>query len=178
MSALTIGLIGILIFFLLPITVLPIAFSMMAVGVAGMTVLRSSTAAFQTMADAFVSTFTSYTLGIVPMFVLMGEIASQTGLGTSLFDTAQKYVGHKKGGLAIAVQAVCAIFGAICGSLPATTAMMGGVAYPEMKRHGYADTLNTGCIAAGSALAILIPPSLTFITYGIATEVSIGKLFM
>ncbi|MCF0140840.1 MAG: TRAP transporter large permease subunit, partial [Mogibacterium sp.] len=132
MSALTIGLIGIVIFFLLLLTGLPIAFSMMAVGVAGMTVLRSSTAAFQTMADAFVSTFTSYTLGIVPMFVLMGEIASQTGLGTSLFDTAQKYVGHKKGGLAIAVQAVCAIFGAICGSLPATTAMMGGVAYPEM----------------------------------------------
>ena len=178
MSTLATGILGILAFFILIIIGMPIAFSMISVGVVGISLMRTTDAALQVMTDSFVSNFTSYTMGIVPMFVLMGELASQSGLGSSLFDTAQKFVGHRRGGLAVAVQFVCAIFGAICGSLPATTAMMGGVAYPQMKKHGYSPLLNTGCITAGSALAILIPPSLTFIVYGIATEVSIGKLFM
>lgn len=178
MDAITIGLLGFVLFLLFLALGMPVSFSMMIVGVAGIALLRSPIAAYHALSNNFILNFTSYTMSVVPMFMLMGDIAIHSGLGDSLFGTAQKFLGHKRGGLAIAVNVVCAIFGAICGSLLATIAMMGNVAYPAMKKNGYSDKLSTACIAAAGPLATLIPPSLTLIVYGIITENSIGQLFM
>jgi tripartite ATP-independent transporter DctM subunit len=115
---------------------------------------------------------------VAPMFILMGLIANHSGIGMSLFKMANKFVGHLRGGLAIATQVACAAFGAVCGSMPATVATIGSVAYPEMKKYNYANPLATACITAGASLASLIPPSMHFIIYGVATETSIGKLFV
>jgi tripartite ATP-independent transporter DctM subunit len=177
MSAGMIGIIGIAVFLLILFTGFPVSFSMFAVGIIGIASLRNPSTAFSVTTDSIVSTFSSFTMTVAPMFILMGTIAGYSGLGSKLVRTANMFVGHRRGGLASAVQVVCAIFGAICGSMPATIATVGGMAYPEMKRLGYSDRLSTGAICAGSTLAVLIPPSLTFIIYGIATQESIGKLF-
>ena len=174
-----IGVIGLVAFLILLFCGLPVSFSMMAVGVFGsMFLLRTPSSAFSILSDSFLATFTGYTTAVAPMFMLMGDLAGESGLGSDLFGAAQKLVGHKRGGLASAVQFVCALFGAICGSAGATAAMMGRVAYPEMKKYGYKSELSTACIASGASLSILIPPSLPLITYGIVTEESIGQLFV
>lgn len=172
-----IGVLGIILFLLMLFTGFPVSFSMFAMGIIGISVLRNPGTAFSMTTDSIVSTFSSFTMTVAPMFILMGAIAGHSGLGTKLVRTANMFVGHSRGGLASAVQVVCAVFGAICGSMPATIATIGKMAYPEMKRLGYSDRLSTGAICAGSTLAVLIPPSLTFIIYGIATQESIGKLF-
>jgi tripartite ATP-independent transporter DctM subunit len=178
LDAITIGLLGFVLFLLFLFLGMPVSFSMMIVGVAGIALLRSPIAAYHSLSSNFVLNFTSYTMSVVPMFMLMGDIAIHSGLGDSLFNIFQKFLGHKRGGLAIAVNVVCAIFGAICGSLLATIAMMGNVAYPAMEKYGYDDKLATACIAAAGPLATIIPPSVTLIVYGIITENSIGQLFM
>jgi len=179
MTTVLIGIIGLIGFLFLLFLGMPVAISMLTVGVFGsMFLVRTPKAAFSILSDSFLTNFTSYTSAVAPMFMLMGDLAGESGLGSDLFSAAQKLIGHKRGGLASAVQAVCALFGAICGAAAATAAMMGRVAYPEMKKHGYRDDLSTACIASGSSLSILIPPSLPLITYGIATEESIGQLFM
>jgi tripartite ATP-independent transporter DctM subunit len=175
----TIGIIVIIVFLILIFKGVPVTISMLACGVVGsMFLLRTPSSAFFLMSDSVFTTFTSYTLTVAPMFILMGELATETKIGGDLFDCFQKLTGHRKGGLASACQVVCAIFGAICGSAAATGAMMSRIAYPQMKRYKYNDGLSTGCIASGASLAMLIPPSLALITYGIVAEQSIGKLLI
>lgn len=178
-TSVIIGLIGMAVFLVLMFIGVPVGFSMLGMAFIGnLFLMRTPSGAFSVLSDSFIGTFTNYTTCVAPMFMLMGEIASESGLGASLFDAAHKVIGHKRGGLASAVQCACALFGAICGSAAATAAMMGRVAYPQMKKYGYDDRLSTGCIASGASLSVLIPPSLPLIIYGIATEESIGKLFV
>ena len=119
-----------------------------------------------------------YTFSCVPLFILMGVIISNTGMGQNLFDSAAKLIGQVRGGLAIASVGACAIFAAVCGSSMATAVTMGKVAYPEMKRLKYDPSMAIGCLAAGGSIGIMIPPSLAFILYGLITQESIGQLFM
>jgi tripartite ATP-independent transporter DctM subunit len=117
-------------------------------------------------------------MSVVAAFGLMGFIALHSGIGSKLFEFAYRAFGRAPGGLAIATEGACAAFGAICGSGPATVSTIGSIAYPEMKKYGYADSLSTASIAAGGGLGMLIPPSVTAIIYGVMTETSIGQLFM
>jgi tripartite ATP-independent transporter DctM subunit len=119
----------------------------------------------------------AYTLSVVPLFILMGNFVARAGLAQELFRAAYAFIGHVRGGLAHATVLACAGFGAICGSSIATAATMAKVAYPPMKKLGYADYLSTGVIAAGGTLGIMIPPSTILVIYGIVTETHIGKLF-
>jgi tripartite ATP-independent transporter DctM subunit len=135
-------------------------------------------AAVSFLTDDIINTFMAYLTSVAPMFMLMGDVAAESGLGSDLFDTISKLSGGRRGVLASASQVVCTIFGAICGSGAATASMMSRVAYPEMKRYNYRDSLSTGAISSGASLATLIPPSLPLITYGLVASQSIGKLFM
>lgn len=173
-----IGLIGIILMLLLIMLKVPIAYSMFIVGFLGFAVIVSPDAALSMVGTEIFSNFSSYTLSVIPMFVWMGFIAYYSGVGTNLYALANRFLGRLPGGLAIATQAACAIFGAICGSNTATAATIGAIAIPEMKKYGYDDSLSTASVAAGGALGILIPPSVIFILYGAATEQSIGKLFI
>jgi len=173
-----IGLIGIILMLLLIMLKVPIAYSMFIVGFLGFAVIVSPDAALSMVGTEIFSNFSSYTLSVIPMFVWMGFIAYYSGVGTNLYALANRFLGRLPGGLAMATQAACAIFGAICGSNTATAATIGAIAIPEMKKYGYDDSLSTASVAAGGALGILIPPSVIFILYGAATEQSIGKLFI
>ena len=124
------------------------------------------------------TTFSSYSLSIVPMFLLMGHFATLGGMSQALFHAAQSFLGHRKGGVAMAAIGACAGFGAICGSSLATAATMGRVALPELRAHGYAGGLSTATLAAGGTLGILIPPSVVLVIYAILTEQNIAKLFL
>ena len=121
--------------------------------------------------------FASYDLSVIPLFILMGQFATQGGISKALFAFAAAVMGRFKGGLAMAAILACAAFGAICGSSVATAATITGVALPEMKRHGYSGRLATGTLAAGGTLGILIPPSVPLVIYAILTEQNIAKLF-
>jgi tripartite ATP-independent transporter DctM subunit len=124
------------------------------------------------------STFSSYSLSVIPLFLLMGQFAALGGLSKALFKAAEVWIGHRKGGVAMAAVGACAGFGAICGSSLATAATMGQVALPELKRAGYAGGISTACLAAGGTLGILIPPSVVLVIYAILTEQNIAKLFL
>jgi C4-dicarboxylate transporter DctM subunit len=124
------------------------------------------------------ATFSSYSLSVIPLFLLMGQFASIGGLSRALFKAAEAWLGHRKGGVALAAIGACAGFGAICGSSVATAATMGQVALPELRRSGYSGALATGCLAAGGTLGILIPPSIVLVIYAILTEQNIAKLFL
>ena len=177
MSPLMIGIICIALFMVLLFIGVPVCYNMLIVGFIGVWWIIDFKSAIQVLGSDIYNSFSSYTMSVVPLFGLMGFLANYSGLGARLFDTANKFVGHISGGLAIATNVACAVFGAICGSIPATIATMGSIAYPEMKKHNYHDSLSCGIIAAGSSLSILIPPSVTLIIYGIATETSVGALF-
>ncbi len=114
---------------------------------------------------------------MVPLFILMGNLVTRAGMSQELFRAAYTFIGHLRGGLAMATVCACAGFGAICGSSIATAATMAKVAYPAMREHGYSDRLSTGAIAGGGTLGILIPPSTIMVIYGVMTETNIGKLF-
>ena len=172
------GILGLIAFLALMFIGLPVGFSMLFVGFGGLLILLPPAAAFQIVNDTILNNFSSYTMSVVPMFILMGEIASCSGLGDKLFQTAQVFVGHRRGGLAIAVQGCSAAFGAVCGSVFGALALMGGVAYPQMKKYNYDDRLSTASIAAGSTLSQLIPPSVPLIIFGIITQTSVAKLFV
>jgi tripartite ATP-independent transporter DctM subunit len=120
----------------------------------------------------------NYDLVVIPLFLLMGQFATHGGLSRSLFRFVSAFIGHRKGGIAMAAVGACAGFGAICGSSLATAATMGQVALPELKRYGYSGSLSTGALAAGGTLGIMIPPSVPLVIYAILTQESIGKLFM
>jgi tripartite ATP-independent transporter DctM subunit len=124
------------------------------------------------------STFSDYSLSIVPLFLLMGQFATLGGMSTSLFKAAETWLGHRKGGVAMAAVGACGGFGAICGSSLATAATMGQVALPELRRYGYSGGLSTATLAAGGTLGILIPPSVVLVIYAILTEQNIAKLFL
>jgi tripartite ATP-independent transporter DctM subunit len=173
-----IGIIVIVIFIGLVLIGVPVCVSMLLCGCAGCFFFLPTSAALTFLGSSFVNTFSSYTISVAPMFMLMGEIASESGVGGNLFSSFQRILGRVRGGLASAVQVACALFGAICGSSPATVALMSRVAYPEMKKHHYSDELAAGSIGSGSSLATLIPPSLILISYGVVAEESIGKLFL
>lgn len=177
MGATEIGIIGIIILVTLFFTEMPIAFVMYIVGFLGFTYLVSLDAALSVLAKDTFHIFSSGSLSVVPMFMLMGQIAFFSGIGRKLYGSAYKMMGNLPGGLAMATIGACACFAAICGSTIATASTMCSVAFPEMKRYGYDKRLATGVIAAGGTLGILIPPSGIFIIYGIMTEQSIGKLF-
>jgi tripartite ATP-independent transporter DctM subunit len=156
---------------------MPIAYAMGLVGFLGFAYVNSVPAAFSVMCSDIWSMFSSYNMTVVPLFILMGTVAFSTGIGGRLYDCAYQFIGHFRGGLALATVFACALFGAICGSTSAEAATMGKITLPEMKRYGYDTALATGCVAAAGSLAILIPPSGTLIIYGIITGESIIKLF-
>jgi C4-dicarboxylate transporter, DctM subunit len=173
------SLVGLLVMLALAFLRLPIALSMGLVGIVGYAYMRdwSWGAAFATAQTKIYETGRNYTLSVIPLFILMGNFVTRAGMSQELFKTAYAFVGHFRGGLAMATIVGCAGFGAICGSSIATAATFAKVAYPSMKRFGYSDALATGAIASGGTLGILIPPSTIMVIYGIMTGTSIGKLF-
>jgi len=177
MSPTVIGLVGLVILVIVLFSRMPVGFVMALVGFAGFTYMVSMDTALRVLAKDFYSMFSSYNMTVVPLFILMGQITFHAGISRRLFDTAYKIFDYLPGGLAIATVGACAGFAAICGSTNASVATMTTVALPEMRRYKYGTSLSTGSIVAGGSLGILIPPSVIFIIYGIATEQSIGKLF-
>ena len=158
---------------------IPIGLSMLVCGVAGAWVVYGSHAPILSqLKQVTYSTFSSYSLSVIPLFLLMGQFAALGGLSQALFKAAEAWIGHRKGGVAMAAIGACAGFGAICGSSLATAATMGQVALPELKRAGYAGGISTACLAAGGTLGILIPPSVVLVIYAILTEQNIAKLFL
>jgi len=172
------GILGILLLFLLLAFRMYIGMAMALVGFLGLWLLIGFDAAIGILGITPLAEGSSYTLSVIPLFVLMGQFAFASGISTDIYKTVYTWMGHLKGGLAMATILACAGFAAICGSSLATGATMGMTAIPEMKKYRYDNRLSTGCVAAGGTLGILIPPSIGFIIYGILTEVSIGKLFM
>src|SRR5437879_10086830 len=157
----------------------PIAYAMGIVGVVGYAYMRdwNWAVAFAMTQTKLYETGRSYTLSVVPLFILMGNFVTRAGMSQELFRAAYTCIGHLRGGLAMATVCACAGFGAICGSSIATAATMAKVAYPAMSSLGYSDRLSTGAIAGGGTLGILIPPSTIMVIYGVVTETNIGMLF-
>ena len=178
MSTPTIGIIGTIILVLLFFTRMPVAYCMVLVGYVGFSVVVSPSAGLGLLARDMYDVFNSYGLTVIPLFILMGQFAFNAGISRNLYDTAYKFVGDRKGGLAMATVTACTAFGAVCGSSPATAATMATVGLPEMKRYGYGDALATGAVASGGSMGMLMPPSVVLIVYGILTEQSIGELFI
>ncbi len=178
MSPIAIGIIGIFVLILIFLLGMPVGFAMGLVGLAGFCYLVSPEAGLSLLARDVFTTFSSYSLTVIPMFVFMGSIAYASGMSRRLYEASHTLFGEMRGGLIMATIAGCAGFAAICGSTSATAAAMGRVSLPEMKRYKYNDSLATGSVAAAGSLGILIPPSTIFIVYGILTEQSIGKLFI
>ena len=164
--------------FLLALARIPLALAMGFTGFAGLALMRGMNPAIASTNQVIFETGFHYVLSVVPLFVLMGNFVSRAGMAKELFRAANAFVGHKKGGLAMATVIASGGFGAICGSALATAATMTRVAHPEMTRHGYKESLSTGAIASGGTLGILIPPSTVMVIYGIITETDIGKLFI
>jgi len=156
----------------------PIAYSMILVGGIGVTLLSGSAIFMSQLKDLAYVQFSIYSLSVVPMFVLMGNIASQAGLSKDLFRAANAWIGWARGGVAMSAILACAGFGAVCGSSLATASTMGKVALPEFKRYNYEGSLATGTLAAGGVLGILIPPSIVLVIYAILVEANIVTLFM
>jgi len=157
---------------------IPLAVAMAISGVVGMGLMRGWMPAFASTSQVIFETGFHYVLSVIPLFVLMGNFVARAGMAKELFTAANAFVGHRRGGLAMASIIASGGFGSICGSSIATAATMTRVAFPEMKAHGYKDTLASGAIAAGGTLGILIPPSTILVIYGIITETDIGKLFI
>ncbi len=178
MSNELVGLLGIILLLILIFLRLPVAFSLIVVGSLGYAYLISPQATLVKLGTDTFNTAHSYALSVIPMFVLMGMFLGAGGLGRDLFRVFNAWFGHLRGGLSIASIVACAGFAAVSGSAIATTATISSVAVPEMRAHKYKDSLAAGCVAAGSTLGILIPPSSILIVYGILTEESIGRLLV
>ncbi|MGD8562657.1 MAG: TRAP transporter large permease [Desulfarculaceae bacterium] len=178
MVEVVVGAIGIIALLVLILAGIPIGIALLVVGFVGFAYLVSPVAALSLLAEEIFLTLSSYSLAVLPLFFLMGQLAYQAGMSKRLFATAYSWMGHLPGGLAMAAVGGCAGFSAISGSSSATAATMGLVALPEMRKYKYNLSLATGSIAAGGTLGILIPPSVVLIIYGIQTEQSIGRLFV
>ena len=158
---------------------MPIGLAMLIIGVVGnYLITKSWNPSLALFKSLTYSTFSNYSLSIVPLFLLMGQFASLGGISRQLFDTASSWLGHRRGGVAMAAIGACAGFGAICGSSLATAATMGQIALPELRKHGYSGALATGTLAAGGTLGILIPPSVILVIFAVLTELNIAKLFL
>jgi tripartite ATP-independent transporter DctM subunit len=159
---------------------IPIGIAMFSVGCGGFVYLTGGdlTPVLATLKNTAYARLSNYDLVVIPLFLLMGQFATHGGLSSALFRCVSAFMGHRKGGIAMAAIGACAGFGAICGSSLATAATMGQVALPELKRYNYSGSLATGCLAAGGTLGIMIPPSVPLVIYAILTQESIGKLFM
>ncbi len=169
---------GFLAVFAMALLRIPLAVSMVIAGIVGLGLMRGWQPAFASTSQVIFETGFHYVLSVIPLFILMGNLVARAGMARELFAAANAFVGHRRGGLAMASIIASGGFSSICGSSIATAATMTRVAYPEMKRHGYRDTLATGSIASGGTLGILIPPSTILVIYGIITETDIGKLFI
>lgn len=178
MDSLTTGLMGLGVLILLIAVRVPIAYSMIAVGGVGIALLNGPAIVLSQLKDLAYGQFSTYDLSVIPLFVLMGAIASRSGLSADLFRAANAWLGWMRGGVAMSAIAACAGFGAVCGSSLATASTMGRVALPELKRYNYSDRLSTGTIAAGGVLGILIPPSVVLIIYSIIVEANVVTMFM
>ncbi len=179
LSGMTIGVIGFCILFLLILSRVPIGFAMLFVAAIGVVALkRNPAAAIRSLSDIPFRSINDFVFVAIPMFMLMGELASRSGLSKSLFTCANAFLGRLPGGLAGATVAGCAGFGAVCGDSLPTVITMSSVALPEMRERKYSMPLACGSLAAGGTLGILIPPSMGFIFYSLMTEQSIGKLFI
>ncbi|NRB02132.1 MAG: TRAP transporter large permease [Rhodobacteraceae bacterium] len=179
MTNLELGIYSLPVLLLLIFLRMPIGLAMLAVGMAGTTIaMGGPIIVLAQLKGQVYTTFSNYSLSIVPLFLLMGQFATLGGMSQALFKAAEAFLGHRKGGVAMASVGACAGFGAICGSSLATAATMGQVALPELKRYGYSGGLSTATLAAGGTLGILIPPSVVLVIYAILTEQNIAKLFV
>ena len=177
MSLLTIGIIGVIALLVLLFLGMNVGFSMIAVGFVGYIVAINTPAALGVMKTVPFNTVANFNLSVIPLFVLMGQFCLHSGISAGLYRACYKWLSRLNGGLAVATIGASALFSALCGSSPACAATMGTVCLPEMRKYGYKNTLSTGCLAAGGTLGILIPPSVGFILYGVASSNSIGALF-
>jgi tripartite ATP-independent transporter DctM subunit len=178
MSPTIVGITGIAIMVLVFFSRMPVAYVMTLVGFLGFSFMISMKGGLNLLSRNIYEVFSSYGLTTIPLFILMGQLAFNSGISRRLYDTAYKFLGSTRGGLAMATVSACTAFGAVCGSSPATAATMATVGLPEMKRYKYADELSTGSVASGGGLGMIMPPSVVLIVYGVLTEESIGKLFV
>ncbi|MDE4096219.1 TRAP transporter large permease [Phaeobacter gallaeciensis] len=169
---------GFIAVFVLVLLRIPIAFAMGFVGMIGLIYETSYRAAISMVGRLIIDTAQDYGLSVIPLFILMGLFVNKGGISRELYRVSNAFLGHFRGGLAMATIVACGGFAAICGSSLATAATMAKVAMPEMRKYGYADGLSSASIAAGGTLGILIPPSVILVIYGLLTETSIGKLFI
>jgi tripartite ATP-independent transporter DctM subunit len=175
---LLIGLAGLAVLVFLIVIRMPIAYAMIIVGGIGVTLLNGTAIFMSQLKTLAYGQFSIYDLSVVPMFVLMGALATRAGLSQDMFRAANAWFGWLRGGTAMAAIAACATFGAVCGSSLATASTMGKVALPELRRYRYSGALATGTLAAGGVLGILIPPSVVLIIYAIIVEANIVTMFM
>src|SRR5262245_12452729 len=178
MSTDVVAVIGFVVLFTLMLLRVPVGMAMGLVGVGGFAYLSGGGPALKIVGHTSMRTVTDWNFAVVPLFLLMGSFASNSGMSRELFRAANAFLGHLRGGLGIATIAACGAFAAICGSSVATAATFSRVAYPEMRRYGYPQSFATGVIAAGGTLGIMIPPSTVLAVYGLITEQDIGKLFI
>jgi tripartite ATP-independent transporter DctM subunit len=180
MSGMSIGLVMFAVLLVLLALRVHIGIAMFIIGSAGFLVMNDyqSLPLLATLKNIAYARFSNYDLAVIPLFMLMGQFATHGGLSRALFNCVNSFVGHWRGGVAMASVGACAAFGAICGSSLATAATMGQVALPELRRYNYAGSLATGALAAGGTLGIMIPPSVPLVIYAVLTQESIGKLFM
>ena len=177
MSNQWIGACGVLALFVLLFLRVPVWAALMLVGVIGNTIVGGWNSSFAILGTTAFDTSSAYTLSVIPLFILMGDVASSTRLSADLFNAARVLLSNIRGGLSVAAIGAAACFGAVCGSSVATAATMTKIALPEMRKAGYDDGLATGSIAAGGSLGILIPPSIILVIYAAIAEQSVPKLF-
>ncbi|MEK7374497.1 MAG: TRAP transporter large permease [Thermodesulfobacteriota bacterium] len=178
MSEVVVGLLGLASLLILFLTGIELGFAMALVGFVGFSIIISAKAAVNLLAKDIFDVFASYGFTVIPLFILMGQIAFNAGIAKRLYNASYKFIGHIPGGLAMATVAGATAFKAICGSSPATAATFASVAIPEMDRYHYDKKLSTGIVASVGTLGILMPPSVTLVVFGIITGLSIGKLFL
>lgn len=178
MSEITTGIVALFVLLILFASGLELAFGMALLGFVGFAYLVSFSAASNLLVKDFFDTFTSYGFTVIPMFVLMGQVASHSDIARRLYLATHKFVGHVPGGLAMTTVGGATLFKAVCGSTLATAAAFAGIAIPEMDRYGYDKRLSTGVVASVGTLGVLIPPSIVLIIYAIIVEESIGRMFL
>lgn len=172
------GILGIIVFLIVIFLELPVGISMGLLGFLGLGMVRGWDSGLGVLGLQYFRTAATYAFSVIPLFVLMGFLASEVRISAYAFEVVEKWIGHFRGGLAMATTVACAVFSAICGDSIATATTLSAVSLPAMRKQGYSDVLSLGCLASGGNLGFLIPPSLGFVFYAIITEQSIGSLFI